>query len=56
VKELVSDYNEGNKDNKGDLHVTYDPEKVTAERIVEVVRELGFQGTTVTEGAPRGQP
>ena len=34
------------------IRVTYDPGRLTPERIVDVVREQGFQGTILPGEAP----
>jgi hypothetical protein len=47
VKSLVSEYHEDNKNFKDDLHVTYDPDKLTPEQILAVARKQGFQAALV---------
>jgi hypothetical protein len=41
---MVAEYHEENKDFKDDLHVTYDPDKLTPAQIMAEVRKNGFQG------------
>jgi hypothetical protein len=43
----VIKYHEDNKEFKDDLHVRYDPDKLTTELIVAEVRKQGFQGPIV---------
>jgi hypothetical protein len=48
------EYHEDSKEFKDDLHVRYDPGKLTPEQIVAEVRKLGFQPTNVPETGRSG--
>jgi hypothetical protein len=56
MKGMVAEYHEDDKDFKDDLHVTYDPDKLTPEQILAEVRKNGFHGTLVPELGRRGTP
>ena len=51
MKSVVVEYHEDHKDFKDDLLVTYDPSKLTAQRILEVIRGTGLHGTIIPESS-----
>jgi hypothetical protein len=56
VKTIVVEYHEDNKDFKDDLHLTYDPDKLTPEQVLAEIRKHGFQGSLVIGPGRPGSP
>jgi hypothetical protein len=56
VKGTVAEYHEDSKDYKDDLHVTYDPDKLTPEQILAEIRKQEFQGSIVPGPGRPGSP
>ncbi len=57
MKKIVVEYHEDNKDFKDDLHLTYDPHKLTPEQVLAEIRKHDFAGTLVPEpGRPGSSP
>jgi hypothetical protein len=52
----VIEYHEDNKEFKDDLHVRYDPDKLSPEQIVAEVRKQGFQSPVVMGTGPSVTP
>jgi hypothetical protein len=43
------EYHEDHKDFKDHVHITYDPDRITPKKMVEVIREVGLPATVIRD-------